>query len=296
VALLGPKRADRLAAAAIRAGGVAVIVAVLAIVADLAYQTVPLLDGARLGELAWRPAAGDPLVVGSDPRRELVWELDRDGLVRFPGSGREPLAPFGAPVPVAAAARAPHGLLAVAATDGRLAVGRVRFRDVWEGTARRTTVRWRPAAEPTTLPGNLVPSGMAVAGDEDGDLLVVTWDRAGRSAALAWDAEEEWWSPLAAPFAAPVLSVAVAEGLARVAVADAGGSVRVLAAPSWRPVEVERSGPPVAAVRYLIGGGTLVAVGRDGSAVAGPGYRHLVLRQDFLPIRQPGRLQEGFRG
>ncbi len=265
MALLGPKRADRLAAAAIRAGGVAVIVAVLAIVADLAYQTVPLLDGARLGELAWRPAAGDPLVVGSDPRRELVWELDRDGLVRFPGSGREPLAPFGAPVPVAAAARAPHGLLAVAATDGRLAVGRVRFRDVWEGTARRTTVRWRPAAEPTTLPGNLVPSGMAVAGDEDGDLLVVTWDRAGRSAALAWDAEEEWWSPLAPPFAAPMRAVAVAEGLARVAVVDAGGALRVLAAPSWRPVEVERSGPPVAAVRYLIGGGTLVAVGRDGS-------------------------------
>lgn len=263
--LLTEKRRDRLAAVTIRVGGLAVILIVVAIVVDISLQAVPLFLGAEAGPVREVAGSPPPLAVGSDPRREIVWALGPDAVVRFPeGPTLEPLLPLGEPTPLVAADHEIGGLVTALAADGRVAVGRVRFRDDWSSGERQTEATWRASAPPLTLPAEHRFVG-ATANADGGDLLLLAWAKDGATVAARWSFDDEAWSSAALPSPAPLTSAAVAEGLSAVALVSADGRLALLRGSDLDLMEVEGPGEPVARVRFLIGGGTLVAAARGGA-------------------------------
>ena len=84
--LLTERRKDQLATALIRAGGLLVILVVVGIVINIGSEAVPLFQRAAQGPVEVVAEGGNPLLAGSDPRRDVVWVLDRDGTIRFPGA------------------------------------------------------------------------------------------------------------------------------------------------------------------------------------------------------------------
>ncbi len=261
--LIDDKRKDRLAGAVFRVGGVLVILVVIGIVVNIGLEALPLFFAARQGPIEdLGPSAA--LAVGSDPRRELIWTLGADGRIRFPNrAGEDPLAITDEAALVAADAEI-HDLLTAVDAAGRAVVGRVRFSDLWQGDRRSTSARWRASADPREL-GPRSWRGVTANSDADGGLLLLAWDADGALAGARWDADDESWSEEATPSFGPVATAAVAEELGAVAVVERPGRLRVFLTPGWREVAVEGVERPTAAVRWLIGGGTLVAAGDDGS-------------------------------
>jgi phosphate transport system permease protein len=265
--LLTEQRKDRLATALIRAGGVLVILVVLGIVINIGAEAVPLFGGAAEGPIEIVTEGGGPLLAGSDPRREVVWVLYPDGNIRFPGVGgfEELEIRHASTSSLAAADHEIHGLISAISEDGEVVVGRLRFRDSWEGDVRHTTVSWRSEADPLVLDGNRW-AGVTANRDENGNLLTVAWTKEGILSLASWDNEDESWQKLPSPaLIDDVRQAAVAEGLASLSVLRDDGHVHVLRWPSLEAASVVGIQGPVAAVRYLIGGGTLVAAGVDGS-------------------------------
>jgi len=265
--LLTERRKDRLATVLIRTGGLLVILVVVGIVINIGAEAVPLFWRASQGPLETASEGGEPLLAGTDPRREVVWVLDRSGSVRFPGaSGFEDLEIRGeSDLPLVAADQEIHGLVSAITEDGEVVLGRLRFQDSWEGDARRTTTRWRAAADPLHLERDGW-AGVTANGDEDGNLLVTAWTVDGTLSFAWWDAEDETWEEIQSPPGLHgVHQVAAAEGLDSVAVVGSGGRLRVFRCPSLDEVSVVGIDGPVIAVRYLIGGGTLVAAAGDGA-------------------------------
>jgi len=262
--LLTEQHKDRLAGAVIRAGGLFVIVVVIGIVVNIGYQALPLFLGARQGPIE-ELGSGPALAVGSDPRRETPWALRPDGTIDFPGSSVEPIEVLPPPVHLVAADAEIHDLVVALADDGTVAVGRVRFRDSWQGGTRSTLARWRPSADPLALPGGRHWTGATANVDEDGAVLVAAWDSDGGLELQRWDPDDEAWRRQAVPAVAQAASAAVAEGLASLAVVERDGHLRVFRQPSGEELAVEGLREPAAVVRYLIGGGTLAAVGSNGS-------------------------------
>ncbi len=261
---LDEKRKDRLAAAVIRGGGLLVILVVIAIVVDIGWQAVPLFTAAEVGPAQIRATAGDALLVWSNLRGDVVWELARDGRVRFPGEpNRAPLAVFPQPARLVAADLEIHGLVSALADDGRVAVGEVRMLDRWVEGARTVRARWRPAAEepPETPSGRWI--GVTANRNEDGDVLLLVWGEAG-AVALRYSADDEEWSAPATLTSAPVAHAAVAQDLRHVALVGRHGELEVVE-PDGEKVETHGPAGPVTAVRFLIGGGTLVAGAAGGT-------------------------------
>ncbi|MFV2071742.1 MAG: ABC transporter permease subunit [Thermoanaerobaculales bacterium] len=264
--LLSERRKDRLATVLIRAGGVLVILVVVAIVVNIGAEALPLFRSADQGQVERVPTAGDTVLAGCDPRREIVWVLDRDGTFRFRAEDdAEEISLAGDAVTLVAADQEIHGLVAAITAEGSVMVGRLRFRDVWSESKRRTTARWRASAEPLEL-GIADWVGVTANTDEDGNLLLAAWDRSGGLMVAAWDAEDEVWAErsIVSP-PTGVDTVAVAENLANMAYVDREGALRVLRSPGLDRATVLGIEAAVAEVRFLIGGGTLVAAGRDGS-------------------------------
>lgn len=264
---LTERRKDRLATALIRIGGLAVILVVVGIVINIGAEAVPLFRRASQGPLEMAAEGGDPLLAGSDPRREVVWVLHRDGSIRFPGaSGFEDLEIGGeSNLPLAAADQEIHGLLSAISEEGELVVGRLRFRDVWEGDERHTTARWSASADPLRLEGEAW-IGVTANGDENGNLLVAAWTAEGALTLAQWDSDDESWERAPAPsWLEGVRQAAVAEGLESLAIVGGDGGLRILRRTTLDQMSVVGIDGPVTAVRYLIGGGTLVAVNADGS-------------------------------
>ncbi len=258
------KRKDRLAAALIRGGGVLVILVVIAIVVDIGWQAVPLLRGAKIGPPEARATAGKVRLVWSNPRGDLVWELDGDGQVRFPDDpDRSPLAIFEEPVELVAADLEIHGLVSALTDDGRATVGEVRAFDRWNEGVRTVRVRWRPAAEdaPELPVGSW--KGITANRNDDGDVLLLAWGESG-AVALRYVVDDEEWGAATVLMSSPVAHGAVAQDLQSVALVGRDGELSVV-----RPngVTVETHGPaaPVTAVRFLIGGRTLVAGAAGGT-------------------------------
>jgi phosphate transport system permease protein len=265
--LLTEHHKDRLATVLIRTGGLLVILVVVGIVINIGSEAVPLFRRASQGPVEIVAEGGRPLVAGSDPRREVVWVLDRDGRIRFPrGSGLDDLE-IGrtSTFPLQAADQEIHGLISAISEDGEVVVGRLRFRDSWEGDARRTTVRWQSDADSLILEGGRW-AGVTTNGDEDGNLLVAAWTTEGVLSLAWWDAEDESWERVPSPpWLDNVHRLAIAEGLRSLSVLGGDGEVKVLRWPSLDAASVVGVEGPVAAVRFLIGGGTLIAVGGEGS-------------------------------
>ena len=82
--------------------------------------------------------------------------------------------------------------------DGEVSVGRLRFRDSWEGDARHTSAYWRPAADPLFLEGNDW-AGVTANGDEDGNLLIAAWSADGALSLASWDSDDESWDDIQLP-------------------------------------------------------------------------------------------------
>lgn len=257
------RQKDRLAAIAIRTGGILVILVVVAIVVNIGLEALPLFKAASAGPLESLGGGPGVMLAGTDQRRQIIWTLRRDGVVRL-GTGREPVPITDREVVLVAADQEIHGLVSALTEDGTVVVGSVRFRDVWEGDRRETTARWRPSAEPLLLPRGAEWAGVTANSDADGNLVTAAWSSAGDVVMASWDAEEEAWRRL--PVVVPrhgVTAVAVAQELSTVAVVD-GSELRVFDLPALDETVVELAPAAPAALRFLIGGGTLVAGGQDG--------------------------------
>ena len=264
--MLSEKQKDRAATAIIRVGGILVILVVAAIVVNIGLEALPLFEGASSGPLDRQGGAQEAVLAGSDPRRELVWVLTLSGRIEFPADPARDAIDLTGGAPVVAADLEIDGRIAVLDGSGRLSVGSLRFRDEWADGQRTTSVRWRPSAEPLELGSDRRWQGVTATGSDEGAVAAVAWDADGQLASAAWDGDRERWE-LSPPLAVEggVSAAAIAQDLGTLAVAGAGGRLRVLTLPALEELEVEGVGAPIARARFLIGGGTLVAAGRDGS-------------------------------
>jgi len=263
--ILTEPQKDRVASLVIRVGGILVILVVVAIVINIGLEALPLFRGASAGELETRGPASSALTAGTDPRRELVWTLDRDGLVRL-DRGDEPFAIVEDGVVLVDADHEIDGFVSALTADGTVVVGQVRFRDLWTEDKRTTTARWRSAADPLELPGNGTWIGVTANADSDGAVAAAAWTSDGRLVVASWDPDdEEWVGQPDASVVNGVESAAIAQDLASLALIDASGGLRIFELPGLSEAEIDGTPNRATAVRYLIGGGTLVAGGGEGS-------------------------------
>jgi phosphate transport system permease protein len=265
--VLNEKQKDRVATAVIRVGGILVILVVVAIVFNIGLEAMPLFVGASSGALERLPAPEGALAAGSDPRRELVWVLTRSGRIMFPADpGRAPIE-ITAGALVVAADHEIDGRIALLDASGRVTVGTLRFRDEWADGQRTTSVRWRAEAQPLELGGDRPWAGVtATAGDDGGAVAAAAWDTDGSLVSAAWDAESESWT-VSPPVTVQggLSAAAISQDLVTAAIVGTDGDLRVVRLPELDRLEVEGVAGPIARVRFLIGGGTLVAAGRDGA-------------------------------
>jgi phosphate transport system permease protein len=265
--LLTERQKDGVATVVIRTGGLFVILVVLAIVVNIGVEALPLFAKAKEGPVERLASSPSPLLAGSDPRRELVWILGSDGRISFDEAALPaiPLAD-GPGAALVAADQEIHGLIAAIAGDGMAVVGRLRFSDSWAADRRTTAAQWRQAAEAVSFgEGDWI--GVTANVDDDRNVVLAAWDREGRLGLRRWDSEDEAWTTLESPAAVTncTAAVAVAYGLDSLAVIDTAGRLRVFHIPLLDEVEVMGNEAPAAAARFLIGGGSLVTAGRDGS-------------------------------
>ncbi len=263
--MLNEKQKDRAATAVIRVGGILVILVVAAIVVNIGLEALPLFTGASSGPVERLPAAATALVAGSDPRREVVWALTRSGRMEFPADPERPPIDLTGGAVVVVADLEIDGRIAVLDDTGRVTVGTLRFRDEWADGQRTTAVRWQPTAEPLELGSGRLWSGVTATAGEDGGAVAAAWDADGQLVSAVWDGGGERWTvsqPLAV--AGGVAAAAVSQDLATTAIVGADGRLRVVRLPELDELEVEGVTAPIARARFLIGGGTLVAAGRDG--------------------------------
>ncbi len=287
--ILTEPQKDRVAAVVIRVGGIFVILVVLAIVVNIGLEALPLFGGASSGELEHLGPAPTALAVGTDPRRELGWQLDRDGFVRL-DRGDEPIAVIDDGEVLVAADHEIHDLVSALSSDGVVVVGRVRFRDLWAADGRTTEAGWRAAADPLRLPAAESWVGVTANADADGAVVAAAWTEAGRLVVAAWDPDDEIWEFRPGPIDLGGLSsAAVSEDLGSLAVVDGAGRLRIFDLPSLAEAEIDGGSPHTTAVRFLIGGGTLVVGGADGSvAVMLEVPRVQVENRGTAPLRLAG--------
>lgn len=267
--ILNEKVKDRIAAVLIRGGGVMVILAVVAIVANIGLEALPLLGGASSERLDDLKAQESSLLVGTDPRRESSWTLGPRGTISFPTrSDREPLRPFDEFVSVVSADIEIHDLVTILDDLGRVAVGKVRTRDVWTDGERQTTARWRSSAEILQLDPKIQWSGATANADSDGNLLVLVWSASDAPSLWFWDGEDETWENQPLNLSKTITSGTVSVESGTVAVIDTKLGLRTFRRDRsglWSELRIEGLSEPTSRVRFLIGGGTLVAAGVDGT-------------------------------
>ena len=127
----------------IKAGGIAVILAVCGIFVFILWQILPLFQGAsvsRTGELAL-PAGAKPMALGIDEWGEIPFVVRADGSVSFiPISGAAPttlvIDGVGAAGATAVSYRPMTQHLAIGTADGRLALATVGYTAVFAGSVR----------------------------------------------------------------------------------------------------------------------------------------------------------------
>jgi hypothetical protein len=295
--VLREKQKDRAATAVIRAGGILVILVVAAIVVNIGLEALPLFTGASSGPVERLPATAQALLAGSDPRREVVWALTRSGRIEFPAEPGRPPIDLTAGAVVVAADLEIEGRIVVLDATGRVTVGSLRFRDEWADGRRTTAVRWRPSAEPLEVGSDQPWSGVTATAGEDGGAVAAAWDADGQLVSAVWDGEGERWTvsqPLTV--AGGVAAAAISQDLVTTAVVGADGRLRVVRLPKLDELEVEGLVGSIARARFLIGGGTLVAAGRDGAvAVLLEVPRLNVTNTGTRPLDLGGRLPAGRR-
>ena len=144
-----------------------VILVVIAIVVNIGLEALPLFGGASAGEVRSIGPRAAALAAGTDPRRELVWTLEDDGLVRL-DRGDEPFSIVEDGAAIVAADHEIHGLVSALTDGGSVVIGTVKFRDLWTGDERTTSARWRSSADPLDLPTETDWVGVTANADSDG--------------------------------------------------------------------------------------------------------------------------------
>jgi phosphate transport system permease protein len=287
--LLTEPQKDRVASLVIRAGGIMVILVVIAIVVNIGLEALPLFGGASAGEVrSIGPRAG-ALAAGTDPRRELVWTLEDDGFVRL-DRGDEPFSIVEDGATIVAADHEIHGLVSALTDSASVVIGTVKFRDLWTGDERTTSARWRSSADLLELSAETNWVGVTANADSDGAVVAVAWSDTGQLAVASWDADdEEWESHPEFSIAGSVSSAAVSDDLASLAVVDDRGGLHLYELSGLDPTEIEARPDHTTTARFLIGGGTLVVGGRDGTvAVMLQVPRVTIENRGTTPLRVAG--------
>lgn len=166
--------ADRLARGVVTLGGVAIIGSILAILAVLVIEVAPLFRSARLAEREGFefPAARNPLLLGCDEYREVLYAVTRTGLqFLFRGGTSEPpsLPPILRTARVAGVSGRGGGSLMLALEDRTLLPVEVSFRADYGGEIRRVVPEVR-AGTPMALHSEAPPRAVTHAAS-DGNLV-----------------------------------------------------------------------------------------------------------------------------
>jgi ABC-type uncharacterized transport system permease subunit len=253
-------RKDRLAAVVIRTGGVTVILLVVAMVVSIAAQAVPLFRPATVGPTT--DVGGEPaLAVGAGPRDITGWWLTANGHLRARVAGTiEGVAAVGDGATLTTADTGPGGVVATLTADGRGIVGRVLTGAAGRDHRGRTVPEWRPIATVENDPP-LAVRGIT-AGCAGERCLTVRWTDHGLD--LRWWGGARNRDPATAAID-DVIQVAIADGLDIIAAVSGSGGLHLFGTADLRPVPVEQPIEPASAIRFLVGGRSLVVAGRDGA-------------------------------
>ncbi len=194
-----------------------------------------------------------------------MWTLEDDGLVRL-DRGDEPFSIVEDGAAIVAADHEIHGLVSALTDGGSVVIGTVKFRDLWTGDERTTSARWRSSADPLDLPTETNWVGVTANADSDG----AWWRRRGPTTdTLPWRAgtpmTRNGRADREISVAGGVSSAAVSEDLASLAVVDDRGGLHLFDLSGLNPAEIEARPDYTTTARFLIGGGTLVVGGRDGT-------------------------------
>ena len=297
---VSPQAWNRFARWVITSGGVTLIFAVLAIVAFIAREALPLFGKAHVtAENPHSPAVPSrALAAGIDDDRELAFEVHPNATVFFRIADGETIAtrphPFGSGV-AAACARfdARRGALVLGSTDGRVAYGNAEFDVRWDGEKRVVVpaLRWRGIATLDSAGAALVDA--AGDRDEDGRLAF-----AGRTALgnVRYVATDESGTPMGrldlTPQlgAVPATSTLLSLHAALLAVGAADGTVYLwqLGDPAAPHLEdhVRVAPDAVTALALLLGDQTLVAGTARGDVSSWLRVRYVIAKNESeRPVR-----------
>lgn len=283
---------DRGAAWVIRAGGIGIIFCVVAVVVVVAVEALPLFFGADGAVQAVWPASGgsssqegtkdSPLAAGLEQYREVFFVVTPDARVTFHSvADGKPLESVsvkkaGSSRLVAAYLAPEGGHLAVATEDGRIILGRVRFRYVFDDEGKRSpTWSFRERRETFQVPEGGTARLLAYRQSDDGALGLACVTRDDRLYVLYADEEAleepqdlELTEITIAP-KTPLLTLALARSGEKVIVGTAGGEVhwRLLgAAGEGQDGEtIDVSDARVTALCYLIGDSSLAVGDSEGT-------------------------------
>jgi phosphate transport system permease protein len=294
----GLKRADRAAAAVIKLGGMAVVASVLGILIVILAEAWPLFRSPQ-GRFAQTVSlASPPLALGVDEYQRYVYALRQDGrveLLRLADGGQARAFALGelSGAAVTCGGRSPSGdLLAAGTADGRVALARITFQPVYDGSKlrdleanleERGVVTVDPSGRPVRRVDHREDSdGLRVVAAQvgDGEVALLRIPPAGQGESTEEAASPPPRAPLVLAVGAGERVTALALGGTRdLAVGTDHGQVYHwdLASDPARLSNVSSVGTEVTALAWALGDVTLLVGTRDGSVSGWFGVR---LRED----------------
>ncbi len=251
---------DRAAAVVITAGGGLVIALVAAIIIGIAAAALPLFTGASMGPPAIAALPEPALAVGWDPRGGRGWWLDRTGAVRL-ADGAAAGEVAGLEGPLVAAGQELGGLLTLLDSAAMLRVGAIRFAEPGRAGPHTAVARWRPLADPLPLDQAVPWSGVTANSSAENDVVALAWSS---ERAVAFRFSGGTWREIDLRAAPGLRAAAVGQELESAALVRLDGSVEVVRLTDGATEAVEAPTVPIARVRFLVTGRSLVAAGDRG--------------------------------
>jgi phosphate transport system permease protein len=308
---------DRVARWVVKAGGLAVVVAILGILVFIVAEIWPLLTRPAVTTVRNLPVAGAPGsdvgAVVADEHRALVAALTADGrvvVVRTKDgrtvSSTDLFAPHPAPRLVQMAVAPESRLLAAATADGRVVLAPVHFEATFAGDVQQTAAQVGPAVILTLDPAGQPIRRFAAQLDSSGNAVVAAQLASGVLAVVRQASEKNEMTGETtasverqeAPVALPLTALVLDADLKNLYGGTAAGELLwwPLAGAAPGPVRTASAGrSSVTALALLVGGRSLL-VGQENGGIsvwfpvqqANDSYR-LTRVRDFPP--HPGALR-----
>jgi phosphate transport system permease protein len=279
---------NRVARGIITSGGLLLIVAVLAILAFIAREALPLFRTPRATPVAAeRPAAAAALAAGLDADAALAFEVQAQRTVFFRVADGETLATRPHPAPWAATTAdyvAMTGCVVLGGDAGRVAVGSVGYDIRWRGDQRTVEpdLLWHGVA---TLDSAFAVVRVAGDRDDEGRIAIAASQSDGAVRYVLLDGEGVELARLKLDLAgATPASVLVDLGADVLAVGAQDGTAFLWdlsdpAAPRHED-QVRVATAAVTALRFLLGDQTLVTGTQDGQVSSWFRVRYVTARND----------------